>query len=197
MSRPDVIEEREIERDGKRFKVEITYDDWGDISHLGEFTDKKPDHGYYFNRETGTFHGEPIEWKRRRALGLPVPDFDYETQETIEGVLRENLGCTCDRNSFEYFVPEYIHPDALDEDMIKACVEDWERAEAYCKGEWSVVVVTVQLIDDDDEEIDSEILGGVESDCDDYIDEVIGEQIATLLERVKERSCEPVMELVV
>lgn len=45
----------------------------------------------------------------------------------------------------------------------------FKRLQAWCQDEWSYVVLEVRRVDADGEELEADYLGGMESDCKDYI----------------------------
>ena len=69
-----------------------------------------------------------------------------------------------------------------------AAMSDFDRLRRWCDDQWNYVGVRVEHMDfdaDDDFEGDSESLWGIESDCDEYIDDVARELAGEIAERLK------------
>lgn len=68
------------------------------------------------------------------------------------------------------------------ERAARAARADFERLRRFCIGEWCYIGVIVKLVDDDGDCINSASLWGIESDCTDYIQEVVDELVDELIE---------------
>jgi hypothetical protein len=186
-----------IERDGFRFKVKIEPDDDTMLSDFGKYQDRCEQ--YVIDRKAGIFLGpemdEPFVAKME-ALGIE----DYEEQSPEKSredgwweghkILAENLTQNCERGTYQYFKPENfdVNKDGtIDPEQIKYAIQNYERAEDYGNG-WSYISVGVALLDDDDEEVETEWLGNIESDQNDYIEEVVEEHIETHLKRLADEA---------
>jgi len=62
-----------------------------------------------------------------------------------------------------------------------AAMADYDRLRQWCNDDWCYVGVIVESLDDDGDAMDSASLWGIESDADDYLDEVAQDLAAELL----------------
>lgn len=72
---------------------------------------------------------------------------------------------------------------------------DFDHLRRWCADEWEWVTVGVVLTDADGEEVASDYVEGIESDCDDYIADMVREMAETIRDRCGDRierafSCE-------
>ena len=65
-----------------------------------------------------------------------------------------------------------------------AAKADYDRLRRWCNGDWGYVGVVVTAYDEDDRELGSSSLSGIESDAGDYLTEVAKELTEELLESV-------------
>lgn len=76
-----------------------------------------------------------------------------------------------------------------------AAMADFERLHAWCNDEWEYVGVIVTRLDSDGEETDdTESLWGIESDSDDYLQEVAEELAGEILSRYSARMAAEIEE---
>ena len=62
-----------------------------------------------------------------------------------------------------------------------AALADFDRLRRWCDNQWHYVGVIVESLDADEDVIDSASIWGIESDADDYLDEVAQDLAAELL----------------
>lgn len=62
-----------------------------------------------------------------------------------------------------------------------AALADFDRLRRWCDNQWHYVGVIVESLDEDEDVIDSASIWGIESDADDYLDEVAQDLAAELL----------------
>lgn len=65
-----------------------------------------------------------------------------------------------------------------------AAQADFERLRAWCNDDWHYVGVVVEMLDDDNEVLDSESLWGIESDAGAYLDDTARELADEILSRL-------------
>lgn len=74
------------------------------------------------------------------------------------------------------------HPDATPQEKLMAAVEaDYDYLKGWYDDDWCYLVVEVELLDDDDEVVESSVLGGVENSDDEYVEEIVTELADELL----------------
>lgn len=67
---------------------------------------------------------------------------------------------------------------------VEAVRRDFEHLKAWCNDEWYWVRVGLVVLDDDGNESNYEGCGGVESDCEEYINELLDGGVEELAQRV-------------
>lgn len=188
-------------------EINWVYDDAGDMSHLGEFTDKRGE--WTVDRKTGVMLGD---WEtvvkhlppaRAQAwcdemeeLGYTVTDCDspmrgwWECHASGYRVVRDNLPTRYDSREYRYFKLSDVHgynPPA-DAEELGYLVQDYERAHRYTIGDWSFMgcIVTVRAAG---AKVGYDSLWGIESDSgDEYRREVERGCISAALASVTEQA---------
>lgn len=180
-------ETREI--DGLTFTITKIYDESPDLSWLGEYQARNED--FIVDREKGILWG--------KTEGEPPDEYDFDTEngsydvdayEKAEekwlatGVWAEDLH-TRNRREYRYFKPYAGGIDPLEnkEEWIKCALQDYDRYEAYNRGDWCMMGVVVSLDLPDcptcGPRTVSDSLWGIESDSDEeYIEDLIAECMA-------------------
>jgi len=167
-----VLRTKTVVRDGLTFHVSQYVDAYPDFSLLGEYTSR---HGETFaiDRRTGLLHGD--DGDAVLASGLPR-DLDWRTypfflptaladhQGSWNHVPRRVIG-ECWKKQSLAMTRYGIHSGkkTLDLDIL-AAVRDYERVEAYNRGDWCMTVVETTLVVDGTE-VTHSCVGGVESDA--------------------------------
>lgn len=125
-------------------------------------------------------------WREFDCHG-PVTDWTRRDKAPGELVL------TSDRGSRRYYdfqeackIARTVWGFTSREEAAQAARRDYERLRDWCANHWHFVIVSVELLDDDGDMIDRETLGGVESDCGDYLETLAHELAGELLENHKE-----------
>ncbi len=211
-------------KNGKRIlsvTVRQMYDESPDMSHLGEYG-QRAESKYAIDRR----HSEDcqsIQPTNDDGQSLLVDAAEYLDGQYPEGnelqeAMRESLGiresievlnnaheslteCDCnthiDRNSFEFFNPNYQNYAGLpDEEIRKYCRQDYERAEALNRGEWAYIGIraeaeivlgkaTVSFSPYLAQTIQSGGLWGIESDSGDYLKEIATEELNSLKDELR------------
>ena len=158
----DYYETRDIEQNGKRYRVEFVFDS---------------DTGAPWKEHDG--HGIVSDWERRdKKPGEVVIASDrgakrfYDVAETTRIAKRDRWGVSNADTS--KMTPSEIAALAVKRDM--------ERMRGWCNDDWWWCGVVVFPLSADGDEFTSktESLWGIESDAGDYFDEVISELIAQI-----------------
>lgn len=161
-----------IIRDGLTFRVSQYVDPYPDFSLLGEYTSRRSE-PFAIDRRTGQLYSDDSE--SVLAEGLPR-DLDWRTypfflptaladqRGSWNHVPRRVIG-ECWRKQSPAMARYGIHSGkkTLDLDLL-AAVRDYERMEAYNKGDWCMTVVEATLVIDG-AEVTHSCVGGVESDA--------------------------------
>lgn len=143
-----------FEHNGNRFMFRTDYDDTGETP---------------WDREDG--HGIVSEWTRRaKKPGELVLCSDngsrryYDFQGTVALAKRDGWDAE-------------PYGGTKGEKAARAAMADFKRLRDWCNDRWSYVGVIVCMVDDDDDVIEDteQSLWGIESDCDDYLEEVAHE----------------------
>ena len=167
-----VLRKETTVRDDLTFRVTQYVDVYPDLSLMGEYTSR---HGEPFaiDRRTGQLYGDNSDTVL--AEGLPR-DLDWRTyqfflptaladhQGSWNHVPRRVIG-ECWKRQSATMIRYGIRSGkkTLDLDIL-AAVRDYERMEAYNKGDWCMTIVQAALVVDGDE-ITRSCIGGVESDA--------------------------------
>ena len=152
-----------FERGGRTFRVNMPYDDcgltpWEDdcgagIVSDGTRRDKEPgERELCSDRGSRRFYdfAETTKKAKRDAWGLG---------EEHKAALARKLGREPTRKQI----------------IAEAVERDFDRIRRWCNDQWQYVGVVVTALDDEDEDVESQSLWGIESDCEDYIAEVTHE----------------------
>lgn len=160
----------DLELDGHKFSVEIVADD-----------DTTPP----WDREDG--HGPVSEWKRHafgqgtkppKRPGEMILCWDRGSYLTYDFAAAVRIA---KRDGWD--VPPYGGTHG--QKAHRAAMADFDRLRRWCADQWSYVGVVVHLLDDEGDEMgESESLWGIESDADDYLDEVARELADEILHRL-------------
>lgn len=154
-----------IEVNGRKFTIDLAPDDamlppWKEYDGCGIVSDWRiPDY-------SGRIHkapGERILWRDRRDALV------YDWQGTIVKAKAEGWGL-CD-DELQKLADELGREPTRGQIIEHAVQRDYDRLRAYCAGDWCYVTLTVT----DPISGDYECLGGIESDCEDYITELASE----------------------
>lgn len=144
-------------RDGKQFRVTFPYDDC---------------HGAPWDESD--MHGPVTEWTRReKAPGELILSSDRGSRRYYDF----QAACKIARDVWGF---------TSREDAAKAARADYERLRRWCNDQWHFVIVRVDLLDDDGDALDYATIGGVESDCGDYLAELAGELAGELAANYRE-----------
>lgn len=175
-------------------RVEVRTDDSPDTSYLGEYTDT-PYEGA-IDRASADFCGD-ID--RRRALIEDIRDsIDYDD---VSAARAAKLGRRIERiertgeteygprgRHYRFFLP-YAGGEKWQNGRNKEyrtyAMQDYKRMEGLNNGDWAIVGIVAKaeiLVGDTIQTIHSAGLWGVESDADDYIQQMAKEQLADLAE---------------
>jgi hypothetical protein len=176
-------------RDDLTFRVTQYVDVYPDLSLMGEYTSQRGE-PFAIDRRTGQLYGDDSEIIL--AEGLPR-DLDWRTypyflptaladhQGSWNHVPRRVIGECWKRQSAamaRYGIRS--SKKTLDLDIL-AAVRDYERMEAYNKGDWCMTIVQAALIVDGDE-VARSCVGGVESDAgEEAFREIVDTLIADVL----------------
>jgi hypothetical protein len=167
-----VVRTETVIRDGLTFRVSQYIDSYPDFSLLGEYTSR---HGEPFaiDRRTGLLHDD--DGVTVLASGLPRDldwrSFPFFLPTVLAGwrgswnhVPRRVIG-ECWKKQSPAMARYGIRSGkkTLDLDLL-AAVHDYERIEAYNKGDWCMTVVEATLVVDG-AEVTHSCVGGVESDA--------------------------------
>ncbi len=167
-----VLRTETVVRDDLTFHVAQYVDLYPDLSLMGEYTSRRGE-PFAIDRRTGQLYGDDSE--SVLAEGLPR-DLDWRTYQfflptALAGqrgswnhVPRRVIGECWKKQSLamaRYGIRS--GKKTLDLDIL-AAVRDYERMEAYNKGDWCMTVVEATLVVDGTEVIHS-CVGGVESDA--------------------------------
>jgi hypothetical protein len=176
-------------RDDLTFRVTQYVDVYPDLSLMGEYTSRRSE-PFAIDRRTGQLYGDDSEIIL--AEGLPR-DLDWRTypyflptaladhQGSWNHVPRRVIG-ECWRRQSAAMARYGIRSSkkTLDLDIL-AAVRDYERMEAYNKGDWCMTIVQAALVVDGDE-IERSCVGGVESDAgEEAFQEIVDTLIADVL----------------
>lgn len=148
--------------DGVRFGYEVEADE-----SMRAPWDEHDGHGVIFERERPARR----EYKRAgwRALG---DSHWYDVPASIAKARREKWGMSPD--ALVAFHKTHGREPTTGEIAAAAVEADFSRMLAWCRGDWCWVGVTVRLLDEHDDDIDTGIqidsIWGIESDCPDYIE---------------------------
>ena len=156
-----------IEINGRTFTVELDPDDaigspWQEYDGCGIVSD------WRHQDDTGhipTSPGERVLWRASRGKDALV----YDWASTIAKAKAEGWGlCDDERRKL---ADELGREPTAGEIRERAVQRDFDRMRAYCAGDWYYIVLTVT------DPISGlyECIGGIESDCDDYVNELAKE----------------------
>jgi len=195
----DALETRTEEYKGYEVKVEIFVDydgGYGQLEELGKYTSDCPVE-YYVDRRKGQLLGkalpEPDEWDyegKDGEIDYDTYDQDYaEWEENPNEILSDDLHTWNSSREYRYFLP-YCSGETPDEigveEWAKYAKQDSDRVERYNRGDWHYIGIAVTLdmgicpaCSQRQEIVHS--LWGIESDCEDYQEEIIRELAAECL----------------
>lgn len=168
-----------IELDGRTFKVEVIPDD-----SMGAPWDEHDGHGVV------------SDWTRReKRPGERVLCSDrdshryYDIAETMKLARKDGWGL--EEEALAKLADRLGRKPTKREITAAAVEQDFDRLRRWCEGDWYWVGVAVTLLDDEGEETDErDSLWGIESDCEDYLEEVASELAEEILSRVNEETAE-------
>lgn len=166
-----VLRTETVMRNGLTFHVSQYVDIYPDFSLLGEYSGRRGE-PFAIDRRTGNLCGDDTETVL--ATGLPR-DLDWRTyQFFLPTALADNKGSwnhvprrvigECWKKQSAAIARYGIRSGkkTLDLDIL-AAVRDYERMEAYNKGDWCMTIVEAALVVDGSQVAHS-CVGGVESD---------------------------------
>ena len=166
-----VLRTETVMRNGLTFHVSQYVDIYPDFSLLGEYSGRRGE-PFAIDRRTGNLCGDDAETVL--ATGLPR-DLDWRTyQFFLPTALADNKGSwnhvprrvisECWKKQSAAIARYGIRSGkkTLDLDIL-AAVRDYERMEAYNKGDWCMTIVEAALVVDGSQVAHS-CVGGVESD---------------------------------
>lgn len=151
--------------DGREFRLTVERDDYQDPP---------------WEQEDG--HGPVSEWRPAESKGpgelILIRDRGrarfYDFAEAVKIAKRDGWGVRGD---------EALTGGAK---AAYAARKDFERLASWCNDGWCYVVVTVTLLDEEGEPTeDREVLGGVESDCKEYLDQVAREMAEDIIHNLQ------------
>lgn len=151
-----------FEHNGHRFRVHFDYDDWSSApwedydGHGPVRKENQPHRNGYSTKRPGE---RPLNRADRNEY-----QFYYDWQEAMRIAKRDGW------NTAPYDAPNKA---------LRAVQADFDYLSAWCNNEWQYVIVTVDLMNDNGETIESDSIGMVES-WKDY-DSEIAYQIADAL----------------
>lgn len=184
-----ILRTETVVRDKLTFHVAQYVDLYPDLSLMGEYTSQRGE-PFAIDRRTGQLHSDDGETVL--ATGLPR-DLDWRTyQFFLPTALAEHQGSwnhvpkrvigECWKRQSVTMARYGIRSrkKTLDLDIL-AAVRDYERMEAYNKGDWCMTIVQAALAVDGDE-MERSCVGGVESDAgEEAFQEIVDTLIADVL----------------
>jgi hypothetical protein len=184
-----ILRTETVVRDKLTFHIAQYVDLYPDLSLMGEYTSQRGE-PFAIDRRTGLLYGDDSE----TVLASELPrDLDWRTyQFFLPTALADHKG------SWNH-VPKRVIGECwkrqsvamarcgirsgkktLDLDIL-AAVRDYERMEAYNKGDWCMTIVQAALVVDGDE-VERSCVGGVESDAgEEAFQEIVDTLIADVL----------------
>ncbi len=147
-----------IERDGLTFRVEHHYDH---------------DSAEPWSQCDG--HGPISDWERRdKRPGELILNSDHSSKRFYDFA----EACRIARRD-GWDTPPYGQGTPRQR-AARAAMADFKYLQAWCNDDWHYCGVTVELLDEDDEPVDSASLWGIESNCAEYLADVAQELAAEL-----------------
>ena len=184
-----VLRTETVVRDNLTFHVTQYVDLYPDLSLMGEYTSRRGE-PFAIDRRTGLLHDDDSETVlaselprdldgRTYPFFLPTAVADY--QGSWNHVPTRVIG-NCWKQQSAAMTRYEIRSGKKTFDLdILAAVRDYERMEAYNKGDWCMTIVQAALVVDGDE-VERSCVGGVESDAgEEAFQEIVDTLIADVL----------------
>ena len=192
------LETRTEEYKGYEFKVEYFADYDSDLSDLGTFTSDPPSE-YFVDRSKGQLLGKALPEPDECDYEGPDGETDYDRydsdyadwEENSNEILSDDLYTWNSDREYRYFLPFCGGEDApggdlAEEEWAKYAKQDSDRVERYNRQDWYYMGIAVTLdlgicpnCRQRQEIVHS--LWGIESDCEEYQEEVFKELAAECL----------------